>query len=80
MWPLRTSSCPTNSRWTLPSERQRFRWATWAGWCGPVASRADLLTCLSDLESLQIRDYFGVALDRVVGLDNVILNAGPRDE
>ena len=50
------------------------------GQYGPAASKADLLTCLSDLESLQIRRPYDGAVDRVVGLDNVMLNAGPATQ
>jgi RNA polymerase sigma factor (sigma-70 family) len=43
----------------------------------PPASKADLLTVLSNLEGLHIRANWAAGWPDVIGLDNVILNAGP---
>ena len=79
--------CGPGSDWTSFSivldesaDWQHFRQDDWGGQYGPAASKADLLTCMSNLERLQIRRPWDGALDRIVGLDNVMLNAGPRAE
>ena len=71
-WASRICSLRSPRLWWIRTPREGEYWR-------PV-SKADVMTCLSDLEGLQIRDRFGASMDRLVRLDNVVLTSGPRAE